>query len=77
MVQLLQNKILEKNTGLDTREVFIFLFEMLRWLAILKEKIEVWQRWLPNQAKKSTWLGFRQREKNISEIQIAKNFTPD
>lgn len=30
MVQLLQNKILGKNTGLDTREVFTFLFEMLR-----------------------------------------------
>lgn len=77
MVQgFLNEKNTGKNTGLDIRG-FFFFFEMLRWLAILKEQIEVWQRWLLSQAKKRTWLGFRHKENNISEIQIAKNYTPD
>ena len=72
-------KILEKILVWILEEyVFFFLFsETLRWLAILKEKIEVWQRWLLSQAKKRTWPGFRHKENNISEFQIAKNYTAD
>lgn len=76
MVQQFLNKILEKIL-VWTLEEYFFFFEMLRWLAVLKGKIGVWQRWLLSQTKKRTWPGFRHKENNISEVQIAKNCTPD